>query len=122
MERLEPVCIADGMYNGAATAEAVWKLLKELKNFQGSSGETDTNRPMGLQGGEVGVGEMCGESKGEVYNTTCRVDSQWEFSVWLRELKQGLHDRLKGGMWRDMGGRSRRKEACVYLWLVLVDV
>ena len=34
MERLEPVCIADGMYNGAATAEVVWKLLKELKNFQ----------------------------------------------------------------------------------------
>ena len=36
---------------------------------------------MDLRGGEKGVGEMGGESKVEIYNTTCKVDSQWEFSA-----------------------------------------
>ena len=26
----------------------------------------------------------------ETYITICKIDSQWEFSVWLRKLKQGL--------------------------------
>ena len=58
----------------------------------------------------------------EIYNTMCKTDSQWEFSVRLRELKQGLCDRLKGGMGRDMGGRSGREGRWVYLRLILVDV
>ena len=33
---------------------------------------------------------MCGESKIENYNTICKIDSQWEFAVWPRKLKQGL--------------------------------
>ena len=37
-----------------------------------------------------GEGEMYGESNMETYITTCKIDSQWEFVVWLRELKQGL--------------------------------
>ena len=48
-------------------------------------------------GGEEGEGEMYGESDIEIYNSMCKTDSQWEFAVWLRELKQGLCDRLKGG-------------------------
>ena len=59
---MEPVCITDGTYNGVSTAQVVWKLLEELKNFQGSSGQTDTNRPMDMAGGEEGEGEMYGES------------------------------------------------------------
>ena len=35
-------------------------------------------------------GELYGESNMETYITICKTDSQWEFSVWLRELKQGL--------------------------------
>ena len=31
-------------------------------------------------------------------------------------------DRLKGGMGREMGGRSRREGTWVYLWLILIDV
>ena len=42
----------------------------------------------------------------EIYNTMCKTDSQWEFSVRLRELKQGLCDRLKSGMGREMGRRG----------------
>ena len=34
--------------------------------------------------------EMYGKSNMETYITTCKTDSQWEFVVWLRKLKQGL--------------------------------
>ena len=32
---------------------------------------------------------MYGKSNMETY-TTCKIDSQQEFSIWLRKLKQGL--------------------------------
>ena len=32
----------------------------------------------------------------ETYITICKIDSQWEFAVCLRELKQGLHISLEG--------------------------
>ena len=47
---------------------------------------------MDMGGGEVGKGEIYGESNMEIYNTICKIDSQWEFAVWLWELKQGLCD------------------------------
>ena len=37
--------------------------------------------------GEEGEGEMYGESNMETYITVCKIDSQWEFAVLLRELK-----------------------------------
>ena len=33
---------------------------------------------------------MYGKSNMETYITICKIDSQWEFAVWLRKLKQGL--------------------------------
>ena len=51
------------------------------------------------RGGEV---EMCGKSNMETYITTCKIDSQREFAVWLRKLKQGLCINLGGVGW---GGR-----------------
>ena len=33
---------------------------------------------------------MYGESNMETYISMCKIDSQWEFAVWLRKLKQGL--------------------------------
>ena len=62
------------------------------------------------------------QSNVEICNTICKTDSQWEFAVWLSELKQGLCDRLKCGMGREMGGRSRREGTWVHLCLTLVDV
>ena len=47
----------------------------------------------GERGGE---GEMYGKSNMETYITTCKIDSQWEFAVWLRKLKQGLCVNLEG--------------------------
>ena len=75
--------------------------------FQGSSGETDIeSRPMDMVGGEEREGEMYGETNMETYNTICKIDSQCEFAVWLRELKQGLCDRLERwngvGDWREL--------------------
>ena len=32
----------------------------------------------------------------ETYITTCKIDSQQEFAVWLRKLKQGLCLNLEG--------------------------
>ena len=37
-----------------------------------------------------GEGEIYGESNMETYITICKIDSQREFAVWLRKLKQGL--------------------------------
>ena len=39
---------------------------------------------------------MYGESNMETYITTCKIDSQWEFAVWLRKLKHGLCINLQG--------------------------
>ena len=39
---------------------------------------------------------MCGKSNMETYITICKIDSQWEFAVWLRKFKQGLCINLEG--------------------------
>ena len=39
---------------------------------------------------------MCGKSNMETYITICKKDSQREFAVWLRKLKQGLCISLEG--------------------------
>ena len=41
----------------------------------------------GERGGE---GEMYGQSNMETYIAICKIDSQWEFAVQLRKLKQEL--------------------------------
>ena len=41
----------------------------------------------GERGGE---GEMFGKSNMETYITMCKIDSQWEFAIWLKKLKLGL--------------------------------
>ena len=32
----------------------------------------------------------------ETYITVCKIDSQWEYAVWIRKLKQGLCINLEG--------------------------
>ena len=32
----------------------------------------------------------------EIYITMCKIDSQWEFAVWLRKLRQELCINLEG--------------------------
>ena len=63
---------------------------------------------MDMGGGRRGEGETYGESNMEIYITIYKVDSQWEFAVWLRKLKQGLCINLEG--WDGAGdGREAQK-------------
>ena len=39
---------------------------------------------------------MYGKSNMETYISICKIDSQREFAVWLRKLKQGLCINLEG--------------------------
>ena len=74
----------------------------------------------GERGGE---GEMYAESNMEVSITICKIDSQREFAVWLRKLKQGLCIHLEG--WDGEGeGREIQKggDICICLWLIHVEV
>ena len=55
----------------------------------------------GERGGE---GEMYGKSDMETYITICKIDSQQEFAVWLRKLKQAVYQ--PRGKWE--GGSKGR--------------
>ena len=57
---------------------------------------------------------MCGKSNRETYITICKIDSQQEFAVWLRKLKQGME--------REIGVSLKKKGIYVYLWLIHVEV
>ena len=54
----------------------------------------------GERGGE---GEIQGKSNMETYIPVCEIDSQEEFAVWLRKLKQGLCINLEGWHWEGDG-------------------
>ena len=43
-----------------------------------------------------------------------QIDSQREFAVWLRKLKQGLCINLEGGIGKEMQGRFKREGIYVY--------
>ena len=59
---------------------------------------------------------MYGKSNMETYVIICKIDSQQEFSVWLRKLKQGLCMNLEvgheGGRWE--GGAKERRHIYSY--------
>ena len=57
---------------------------------------------------------MHGKSTLETYITICKVDSQREFAVWLRKLKQGFYIILEG--WDGEGdGREFQKGGDIFL-------
>ena len=61
---------------------------------------------------------MYGKSDMETCITICKMDSQWEFSVWLRKLKQGLCINLEG--W-DGAGDGREVQKGGDLWIPMAD-
>ena len=64
-----------------------------------------------LQGGE---GEIYGKSNMKTYIAICKIDSQREFAVWLRKLKQGLCISLEG--WDGVGdGKEVQKGRHIYI-------
>ena len=61
-----------------------------------------------------GEGELYGKNNMETYITVRKIDSQWEFAVWFRKLKQGHCINLEG--W-DGGGRWQgvsKGKGCMY--------
>ena len=73
----------------------------------------------GERGGE---GEMYGKSNMETHITICKIDSQREFAVWLRKLKQGLCINLEGWDGKGDGKEVQKKEGIyVYLWLIHIE-
>ena len=51
---------------------------------------------------------MYGKSNMKIYITICKIDSQQEFAVWLRKLKQELYINIEG--WDGEGyGRAVQK-------------
>ena len=62
----------------------------------------------GHRGGEEREGKKYGESNMKINIIICKVDSQWEFAVWLRELKQGFCDNLEG--WNGEGDGKEVQE------------
>ena len=52
---------------------------------------------------------MYGKSNMETYITICKIDSPWEFAVWLRKFKQGLCINLEE-LGRKGDGRVIQKE------------
>ena len=56
---------------------------------------------------------MYGQGNMEAYITICKIDTQWEFAVCLRELKQGLCINLEG--WDGEGeGREVLERGDIY--------
>ena len=54
----------------------------------------------------------------ETYITICKIDSQWEFTVWLRKLKQGLCIKLEG--W-DVEGDGREVQKGGDICILMAD-
>ena len=62
----------------------------------------------GERGGE---GEVYGKSNMETCITICKIDSQWEFAVWLKKRKPGLCINLE----RWEGGSKGREYICIHM-------
>ena len=53
---------------------------------------------------------MYGKNNIETYITICKIDSQWEFAVWLRKLKQVFCINLEGWVGK---GVSKGGDICI---------
>ena len=101
----------------------IWNLERRHRwtYLQSSNGDKDTeNRLMDMAAVGEGVGGRSGNM--EIYTTICKIDSQWQFAVWFRELKLGLSNNLGGGMGKEVRGMFKWEGTWVKLWLIYIDV
>ena len=88
-----------------------------LKNLFSGQQWRNRHREQTYGHGEKGEeGEMYGKSNMETYITICKIDSQQEFVLWLRKLKQGLCMNLEG--WDGEGdGKEVQKgeDICIFM-------
>ena len=79
---------------------------RKIKNsFTGQQWRNRHRKQTYEHGERGGEGERYGKSNMETYITICKIDSQREFDVWLRKLKQGLWINLEG-----LDGQGNRRE------------
>ena len=64
---------------------------------------------------------MYGKSNMETYITICKIDSQQEFAVWLRKLKQGLCINLEGWDGEEDGREAQKGGNICLPWLIDVE-
>ena len=69
----------------------IFKKHKILRRFKNCFRFLAAKVPNFKRGGE---GEMYGKSNMETYITICKIDSQWEFAVWLSKDAYSLEEKL----------------------------
>ena len=100
-----------------------WRWWTYLQSSNGDKDIENRLTDLAVVGGVgEGVGRRYEESNMEIYTTICKIDSQWEFAVWLRELKLGVSNNLRDGIGREMRGMFKWEGTWVKLWLIYVDV
>ena len=67
------------------------------------------------QGERGGEGEMYEKNNIETYITICKIDSQWEFALWVRVLKQALYQ-LRGVGWGGRWEGVSKGKGCMYTY------
>ena len=66
-----------------------------LNNLFTGQQQRNMHREQTYGHGERGAeGEMYGKSNMETYITICKIDSQWEFAVWLSKDAYSLEEKL----------------------------
>ena len=65
---------------------------------------------------------MYGKSNIETYITICKIESQQEFAVGLKKLKEGFCINLDEWAGEGDGREFKREVIYVYLWLIHVEV
>ena len=71
-------------------------LKKSTEEFTGQQWGNRHREQTSGHGERGGEGETYGKSNMETYITICKIDSQQEFAIWLRKLKQVLCINLEG--------------------------
>ena len=79
--------------------------------LQDSNRETDIReyREYCGHGERGGESEMYGKNNMEAYIALCKIGSQWEFAVWLRNSNRGSVSTWRGEMGRKMRGSFKEK-------------
>ena len=117
--RTEPV--SNEPNSGSERWSPLFKITQQVSGKAGSHGKIylkKKNLKKFIYGGKEGDSGMYGESNMETYITICKIDSHWEFAVWLRELTPGLCNNLE--KCDGEGGSRGRGHRYTYGWFMLM--